>query len=66
MPLSQPNGKAVVVPIGLWGALSKEPPELRCLALYLTVDKYKNIVTGNIPRYGLFFYILDKKSTHPL
>lgn len=61
MPLSQPNSKAVVVPIGLWGALSKEPPELRCLELYLTENKYKNNVTGNIPRYGLFFYILNKK-----
>lgn len=39
--LSQPVSKVGVGAIGLWGALSKEPPELRCLELCLT--KWINI-----------------------
>lgn len=46
MLLSQPESKVGVGPIGLWGALSKEPPELRCLELCLT--KRINIKTVSL------------------
>lgn len=41
MPLSLLGGRVGAVPTGLWGALSLEPPELRCLEFDLTKENKK-------------------------
>lgn len=59
MPLSQPSSKVVVAPTGLWGALSKELPELPCLELYFTEDKYKKTMLLEIYQGVAFCFTFE-------